>query len=841
MKAILLLLYSEFRSRPGWSLFFILNLSLGLSGIGILEILRGSIRDELQLNARKMFAGDLRISATEPLPQELDRIIKKNLPPGYESALRTSLYTMLGTGDAMRLVRVRAISQNWPLYGSLSATTQAQKVLNSDGLHKSPRLWMEPMLATLLNTSKGQKFQIGDLEFEVAGKITENSARNLLGLSFSPEVFISQNFLQATQLIGFGSRVRYEILLKLPSSADLNQVQEKLEKAIQNEIPRGRFFRVQTYEDAGERVRRGFENFERYLALAGMIALLLSVCGISVFHASYLEERIPELAILRILGLGKNQSYLLILTRLIILGILASLVAVLLASGLVFFLDKLLPNLFPGGLRPGLSPYVFGAVFLPGISGAVIPCLPALRSLSSIELTELLKSAPQSTRPSSWKDPIWLGSLGLFIGWVFLLSSFQARSLELGSLFTLCIVVASLVLLLVGKLLIGPLKSKVSGLGWTLSYTLRDLSRTPGTTLLCIVFMGLGALLISVLPQIEKNLAKHLSSPKKGPPDFFLFDIQPQQVEDLLQWARSQKIQLSDPVPMIRSRLVRVNQLELRDYLSQREKDADSRGYGDMLLRRGANLSYPKNSKQASASEQAEISLENGFARKLGLKLGDRLQFDIQGLEFSAKIVDFRKVTWNSYQPNFFILGSEKALAKYPATFLATIKVEGQQRSKTLSSLVREFQNISAVDIHTTLELVAALLSKMSYGIYFLAVLAILSGLAVLFSISHFEIYREAWKWNLLRILGADRRSLQSLVALRCLILSVLASSTAFLLSYPIARVLWMSFFQEGSFTLELSTSFGLTCLIPLLSVLIGVTVSREILRQKPASLFQSV
>jgi len=854
MKAILLLLYSEFRSRPGWSLFFVLNLSLGLCGIGILEILRGSIRDELQENARAMFGGDLRISATEPLPEELKSIIKRVIPQGFHSSWRTSLHTMLGSGASMRLVHLQAIDQNWPLYGSLTAKTQSGKILTPVDLHQAPRLWMDPTLSTMLATLEGRKLAVGDLDFEFRGKIEENSTRNLLGLSISPEVFISARNLEATHLIGFGSRVRYEVFIQLPSGQNPRGLREKLEKAILDEVPRGRFFRVQTYEDAGERVRRGFENFERYLALAGMIALLLAVCGISVFHASYLEERIPELAILRVLGLGKKHGYILILTRLFILGVFASIAAVILAFVLVFMLEQLLPGLFPAGLHPRISPEVFWAILTPGVSGAVIPCLPALRSLGSIQLTELLHSAPQSARPSAWKDPIWLGSLVLFVLWVFLLSSFQARSLELGFIFCLCILLASILLLLMGKLLIGPLNTRISRLGWGISYTLRDLSRTPGTTLLCIVFMGLGTLLVSVLPQIERNLSLHLSNPKQGPPDFFLFDIQAGQIGNLTQWSTDQNIDLSKPVPMIRSRLVKVNGLYLRDYLSKREKDTDSKGFGAMLLRRGANLSYRSNGTWGesetvvegdpilgTSSEQAEISLERGFARKLGLNLGDLLEFDIQGLEFSAKIVNFRKVTWNSYQPNFFILGSEKALKDYSATFLATLKVKDEVRSIILKSLVDKFKNISAVDIHSTLKQVSQLLAKMSYGIYFLAALAILSGLAVLFSISHFEIYREAWKWNLLRVLGAKARSLRSLIALRCLILSGLASSTAFVLSYPVARILWMSFFKEGSFSMEMETAFWLSCLIPVLSVVIGIAVSKEIQRQKPATLFKSV
>jgi|GEM_PF-1846791 putative ABC transport system permease protein len=855
MKALLLLVFSEFRSRPGWILLFILNLSLGLCGLGILEVLRGSMREQLQLNAREMFGGDIRISANEPIPVNIKEILKAVVSEDFKTSSRTSLYTMVGSSENLRLVRIQAISDNWPLYGSLSARDPKGELLKVEDLHASQALWMDPMLGALLGGLRSKGLRIGDSSFEIQGTLHENSTRNLLGLSFSPEVYISQKYLKPTGLLGFGSQVRYEMFLRLSPGANIQDTLVRLREEIHSKISRGRVYQVQSYEAAGERVRRGFKNFESYLALAGMVALLLAVCGISVMHSGYLDEKIPELAILRVLGLSKRRAYAVQLIKLVLLGLSSSLVAVFLSVGIVSLFNALLPGILPEGLQPRLTPMIVVAVLLPGITGSIFPCLPSLRSLRRIELTDLLKSSFPSSSPKLWRDPWWIVSILMIVLWIFLLSSFQARSLKLGGIFTLCILVASGFLLLVGRLLIGPITRRVSQRPWGLFYTLRDLSRAPGSTLLSIVSIGLGVLLVCVLPQIEQNLRSHLENASKGPPDFFLFEIQPDQVQSLSAWCVDRKLELSKPVAMIRSRLLKINDEFLRDYLKRRGKGDDSRGYGSMLLRRGANLSYRESGKWGNwesvskgqliftpSSKIAEVSLERGFARELGLGIGDEMTFDIQGLEFIARVINLRDVTWNSYQPNFFILGSPDHLGSYPASFLATLTIKDRSiRGGVLRELLETFPNFSAVDVLNTLELVSGFLSKMSYGIYFLAIMAILSGLTVLFTISHFEIYREAWKWNLLRVLGAHRQFLRTLVGLRCLLLSGVSSFTALLLSYPIAQVLWKSFFREGDFSFYFQTPLALALFIPILCSAVGFAVSKEILRQKPATLFQSV
>ena len=306
---------------------------------------------------------------------------------------------------------------------------------------------------------------------------------------------------------------------------------------------------------------------------------------------------------------------------------------------------------------------------------------------------------------------------------------------------------------------------------------------------------------------------------------------------------------------MIRSELRKINSVNLSDYLEKPGGPGSNRGFGEMLLRRGANLTYREDDEPGSSakivsgkasfsrsSDMPEISLEKRFAQKLGIEINDVLEFDIQGLPYKGKVVSLRKVRWNSYEPNFFIQGAMKDLKNYPASFLATITDNTQgDPSKMHLRLLENFPNFSSVDLQATLRQALDILSKVAYGIYFLAFVTLICGFVVLFSITHFEINSDAWKWNLLRVIGASRAKLRYLVMLRCLLISGSASLTAFCLSYPIAYILWNSLFQNFDFDFQLKSPLIFVFMIPISTMLIGLFVSNGILKQKPASLFSSV
>jgi len=854
MKAILQLVFKEALSRPGWALLFILSLSFGLCGLSTLELLKSSFQKQLQENARDLFGADIIISSPGPLPDHLGAVLKKQLPEGYITTRKTSLNTMVKIGERFRLVRVHGIEKNWPFYGKLEADGyQGENWRNQ--FHESPTVLVDPQLASLLKSKGIKNLKIGKQKFQILGTARKSNGVANLDFRLSPELFIARSFLENTGLIAFGSRVRFQCSIKLASGEITGSESKEIYRKIRRAQIGGRTIRVRDYKSAMNRANQALKNFETYLALIGMIALLLSVCGTSVLHANYLEERIPEIALLRVLGLSKPKTYLVQILKLAVFGVLASMIAILLSVGIVQMMTKVVADILPGGLAPSLSPSLFLAVLLPGVSGAVIPCLPALRSLEGIRISGLLSGSTLSESKSSWRDGIFLLSLLVVLLWIYLLSSFQSGSLKLGAIFTLCILCASLVLALVGKLLM-----KISSEGFhlrrfTFSYTLLDLSRTPTSTLLSLVSIGLSTLMICVLPQVESSLRANIYSKINKIPDFFFFEILPEQVDELSLFCEKEGILLSNPIPMIRSELTKINSINLRDYLKEYKSSNPQSRYGDMLLRRGANLTYRKNDQLGpyekivegkkefgSDSEFPEISLERRFAQNLGLKINDILEFDIQGLEYKGRVVNLRKVRWNSYEPNFFIQGSEKDLQDYPSSFLATISVKpGFDRFQIHSKILERFSNFSSVDLQATLKQVMMILSKIAYGIYFLALVALICGFVVLFSITHFEIYREAWKWNLLRVLGASRGKLRALVMLRCFLLSGLASLTAFCLSYPISYVLWKSFFKNFEFDIQLTNPLIFTIFIPFCSTLVGLLVSREILRQKPASLFQSV
>lgn len=854
MRVLLKLIFKEIDSRRGWTVVFILSLSLGLSALSTLELLRTSFQQQFENTARDLFGCDLKISSLDPLSEYLETILKEELPQGSQTTRKTSFDTMVKFGEGFQLVRVHGVEPAWPLYGQFEAEGYTGENWREE-FFDSPSVIVDPQLATILYLHSIQFLKIGRVQFKVLGVARKSTNVANINIKISPELFIARKFLKNTGLLEMNSRAVYECVIKLPpntlSTVDQGDLRSKLDVTQKGK----RRLRMVDLDKDVSRVNEALKWFKKYLGLIGMIALLLSVCGTSVLHATFLKSKIPEIAILRVQGLSRTKTYLIQILKLALLGAIASIFAVLLSFAMIELISQILVGLFPANLEIRLSLIYFLTILIPGISGAVIPCLPALRYLRDIKLSGLLSGNNLKVKENVGRDWFLVISLLVVVIWIYLLSSFQAGSFKYGLIFTLCVLGASLILIFVGKLW---MKSASGGFykgRFNLSFTILDLSRTPTTSLVSLTSIGLSVLMICILPQVESNLRSIIFSRSSKIPDFFLFEILPEQVVELQNFCKAEGIQLTAPVPMIRSELTKVNSLDLIHYLDRPNGPGSATGFGEMLLRRGANLTYQEDDQPSSSSkivegkmgfssnsDMPEISLERRFAEKLKLSINDVLEFDIQGLPYKGRVINLREVRWNSYEPNFFIQGAKKDLQDYPASFLATITANANtDRFKIHLKLLENFPNFSSVDLQATLRQVLDVLSKLAFGIYFLALITLICGFVVLFSITHFEVNSDAWKWNLLRVLGASPARLRTLVMLRCFLISGSASLTAFFLSYPISYILWSGLFRNIEIEFQLRNPLILTIMIPIFTMIIGYLVSLGISRQKPATLFSSV
>ena len=288
-------------------------------------------------------------------------------------------------------------------------------------------------------------------------------------------------------------------------------------------------------------------------------------------------------------------------------------------------------------------------------------------------------------------------------------------------------------------------------------------------------------------------------------PDLFLVDIQPEQQQPLADFFPDGGPRLSDPAPMVRGRIVRINGVPFADW-RQQHVDSEER----VFRRTEFNFS---SREQLDASETVvrgrplstgpwtgegvfEISMEQQFSQRLGVTIGDRMVFDIQGIELEGEVVNLRRVRWNSFQPNFFLLFQRGVLDEAPRTYLASVsRVTAADKVELMRRLSAAFPNLSVIDVSRVVEQFSEIAGRLAGALRFMAGLAMVTGLVAVFAIARQEALRREREINLLRVLGASVGRVRLLTMLEFGLVGAAAGLSAVLLSYAASwAVAWLLF-----------------------------------------------
>jgi len=584
-----------------------------------------------------------------------------------------------------------------------------------------------------------------------------------------------------------------------------------------------------------------------YLGLIALIALFLAGVGAAYLFRSFFTSRFKDMAILMCLGGTPREAYVMTLVQILLLGTLSAAIA----SVLAWFALPALPLLFEGFLPRGFQNRMeinsLVLALLMGSVGSIICCLPILSKIYDLNpiglFHENVQPAPGSghwQRRAASYAPILLVFWGL--------AMWQAHSFFIGSLFIGGFLAA---IGLLGGLAFGILRAcgRYSHSPVLIrKLALRNLDRNRLGATSCFLAIGLGSLLINLIPQIQKGLQEEITQPTDFKvPDFFMFDIQPEQLADLEGLLAERGYALSFLSPMIRARLDEVN----GTVIDAVEETPDEQ----LLRRRMYNLTYQdalKDSEELVAGETWSgpwdfasgelpgISLEENFAERMGLAIGDTMGFDVQSVPVTGRVLNTRKVDWNSFQPNFFVSFQPGVLDPAPKTFVAAIsEVKEEDRIGVQNGIVAALPNVSVINVQQIVARILDITDQISWAIRVMAYLSILAGLVVLFSIARYEVKSRFWEINLLKILGANFNDVKGIVQLEFGILGFFAAFAGVALSLVMSySISWFVFDSLWRFDGVLTT-FSIVA-ITALSVLTALVATLSVLKQKPLELLRA-
>ncbi|OGG96079.1 MAG: hypothetical protein A2527_12225 [Candidatus Lambdaproteobacteria bacterium RIFOXYD2_FULL_50_16] len=848
------LAFKELINHRGFSLFFLANLTIGLVGFIALDSFKLSLKNHIENKSKAILAADLSVYAARPFTLEEETLIDGQMPKGTVLTKEINFMSMIRGPKGAKLVEIVAVDQGYPLYGEMTLDGMrkvgpkevAQELLNGQ------TAWIQPELVPLLGLEKGGQVAIGQSEFAVGDLLLEAPGQNFWNAGIAYKVFIGYNQAIKTGLIGEGSRRYHHRLYKLPPDQEAKEVAERLQKVLVEKYGPSPYLYLRTHAQANQQMSRVLGYLNDYLGLVALVALFLAGMGTAFLFRNFLSQRIKELAILRALGASPLDTLRLSLWQIAILGAVAAVLASSLAQLGLPLLAKMMVLFLPLGFQTQLSYQSMILALAVGIGGSTLFCLPMLWGLKGLNPKILLQETYSVREQSGLEAWIWhLPVLLLYWG----LSVWQANSIEVGSLFMASLVSSAVILAVLGLL---PLKLGRAGLesfGLRLRLALRNLGRGGASLVTSVMAIGIGALLINLIPQIHKGLSTEISAPESGKlPSFFLFDIQPEQRTPLKVFIEAEGYQMGQLSAMVLARL-----LEVGDHsLTPQKEEAQTREQenAQWAKRRDQNLSYRfelyasealtagvwfKGAFDPNSGKLPEISLEERFATRIGVVLGDKLSFDVQGVPLAGEVTSLRRVKWNSFEPNFFILFQPGVLEDAPATFLATIpRVPEDQKVGLQNRLADHFSNVSLINVSGLIKKVLEVAEQVRWAIQAMALLAVIAGLVVVYSIASFNAQSREKEINLLKILGASFADLRISLLIEFGLIGFFSSLAGVILSLGIAWGLAQLIF-ERIFELDWNVSLLTIGLITLLSMFTALLATSRALAKNPAQLLQAI
>ncbi|OCX53123.1 ABC transporter permease [Mucilaginibacter sp. PPCGB 2223] len=811
---------------------FISSIVLGIAALVAIYSFGDNLRQNIDDQAATLVGADLVLNTNKPVSQSIQKLIDSL---GDRKSQERSFGSMVlfHKSNGTRLVQVKALQGEFPYYGALETIPESA----GKDFRNGQMALVDKTLALQFNAVVGDSINVGKLSFKIAGILNKAPGQTGIQSSVAPVVYIPFQYLQQTGLVQLGSRIQYSYYFKYDKLVDMEKLTKRIEPRLEKED-----ISDQTIQSQKEATGKSFEDLTRFLALVGFIALLLGCVGVASAINIYIREKINAVAVLRCLGVNSWQAFLIYLIQISGVGLLGSIIGATLGTVIQHILPYVLKDFLPVDIAITISWYAIGQGVILGI---IISILFALSPLISIRNISPLNTLRLSLAESNiTRDPLkWLVYV-LIIVFIGSFTYLQLKDVPQTIVFTISILVAFLLLTLVARLLMWLVR-KFFPFSW--SYLWRqgfsNLYRPNNQSVILIVSIGLGTAFICTLFFIQAILLQRVTLSSSGhQPNMILFDIQSNQRSDIAALTKKQGLPVSSMVPIVTMNLLEVNgkteaQLKKSNDLNTPPKQVLSREY--RVTYRDSLISTEKLSEgewvpKSSPNQVIPISVEERFAHHSRLKIGDKLLFNVQGVQMMTVIKSLRKVNYARVQTNFIVVFPAGVLEQAPQFFVEITRVPDSKASANFQQLVvRNFPNVSVVDLGLILSVIDELLGKIGFVIKFMSAFSIVTGLIVLIASVRISKYQRIQESVLLRTMGASRRQILTITALEYFFLGALAAATGILISMAGSWALAKYTF-DAVFSPDWLAVAGIFALISLLTIIIGLLNSRGVLNKPP-------
>ena len=808
---------------------FMASIVLGIAAVVSIQSFGENLKDNIALQSKSLMGADFIIDSDKPPNERVEYIIDSL---GGADARETSFASMAAFpgNQGTKLVQVRGIGGNFPFYGKIETTPPSA----ADLYQEEDGALVDATLMLQLGIEVGDSIKIGAVTLPIAGALKSVPGSTAIFSSVAPPVIVPHDFIAETGLIQRGSRVDYQYYFVAPN-ADMEKLDERLDDMLDAEDSD-----LDTHLSTSERMGERYENFGKFLNLVAFIALLLGCVGIASAINIYIREKLRAVAILKCIGASRKQSFLIYLIQVAGMGFLGGLIGTLIGLGLQRLFPIFLEGLLPVDVQITFSPQVIAMGLILGVLMSVLFALYPLVGTLYVSPLQALRVQQENSAKSRKAAVFILLAIFLFI---FLFSYWLLDDWRYSLAFVAGILVTFSILAGVASGFMKAVKKNFpTSWGFTARQSLLNLYRPKNQTLTLVLAIGVGTFLISTLYFTKDFLLSQASfQSQENSANMILLDVQSGQRQQVAATINDHELPVLSDIPIV---TMRVESIGGRN-VEQIREDTTSHING-WVLDHEFRVTYRDSLISSEMLEEGEftgefagtgavpISISADFAEDANVAVGDTVAFNVQGVLQNTVVGSVRMVDWSRMQLNFSLVFPEGVLEDAPQFHVLTTKVPDEAASAALQQeLVRDFPNISIIDLRQVLTVVSEILNRISWIINFMAFFSIFTGIIVLLGAVRNSKYQRIKESVLLRTLGATSKQILKIQALEYIYLGVVGSLSGILLSLISSQLLaWFAF--ESSFVPSSMPFLILFPGITLLVLIIGLGNSISVIKNPP-------
>jgi putative ABC transport system permease protein len=818
------------------------SISLGVAALVAIDSFSANIVRSVKDQSRALAGGDITFNSSKPFTPATDSLFDSLSRKGVSFARMTTFPSMavVPRTAGTRFTQVRGVTANYPFYGDI-VTEPANKW---PMLQQGANAIVDPALLTSLNAHIGDTLKLGFGTFTIVASIKDIPAAAGIAEMLGPRVFIPAKYVAETQLLVFGSTADRAVFAKLPDNVDPDKFIKPLRSGFEKQQ-----VRVRTVTQSEMATSDAIENLSNFIGIVGLVALLLGGIGVASGVRAFVARKIDTVAVLRCLGASSGQVLSIYVVQAAAMGLAGAAAGAALGVAIQFVLPHVLTDFLPIDVRVRLVPV---AIFTGLAVGGWIALVFALRPLLALRNVSPLQTLRRDTDATvlrlHWSDAPRLAVDAALVLSVLGIALLRARTTRQALSMSAATGIAILALVASATFLTwAARRGPRSGWPYVARQGVANLYRPGNQTRAVTLALGFGAFLVSTLFLVQHNILRRFATTAaESRGNVVFFDVQEDQEPGLDSIVRRGQNEVVEVAPVITMRISAINGKKVTD---MRPVGAGRRGRATWALRREFRSTYrdkPAASETVVAGkwfdstalttqrDTGEISLEDGIAKELNVKIGDSITWNVQGVDIPTRIVSLRKVVWTRFEPNFFVVFAPPALQAAPKQYIMLAQIKDPTALPLIQrAVVNRFPNVSSIDLTAIKRTVDRIVARVSLAIRFMALFSLAVAIPVLFSAVSATRRARVREGVLLKTLGATRGQIAKILLAEYSLLGLLGGLTGMLLSMAGGWAV-VHYVFKMPFALPFVPVGAIALAIIALTVTIGLLAGRDVFRETP-------